>query len=71
MPEAWTGRLVGRMHLAGIKQVDLARELGYSKVYISQILNGKANPPRAEERLEEAFQKLMEKKGVKDDGADS
>lgn len=35
MREKWTGDLVGRMHNAEIKNVDLARELGVGKSYIS------------------------------------
>lgn len=64
MPEVWTGRLIGAMHIAGVKQTELAYELGCSKVYISQILNGRYAPRGAEEKLNEAFRRICERKGV-------
>lgn len=62
MPEAWTGRLVGKMHNAGISRVELAEEMGCKKAYISMILNGQRNPKGARERLEAAFARVLEKR---------
>lgn len=64
MPEEWTGNLIGRMHNAEITYDDLAAELGCKKAYISMILNGRRNPPWAEVRLNEAFDRAKQKKGV-------
>lgn len=62
MPEKWTGRLIGKMHNAGITRVELAEEMGVRKAYISMILNGQRNPQGARERLETAFERVKEKK---------
>ena len=34
MPEAWTGRLIGKMHNNDISYEDVAKKLGYGKPYI-------------------------------------
>ena len=62
MPEAWTGRLIGKMHNAGISRVELAEEMGCKKAYISMILNGQRNPAGARERLEAAFETVKRRK---------
>nr|DAJ43133.1 MAG TPA: antitoxin [Caudoviricetes sp.]DAY58042.1 MAG TPA: antitoxin [Caudoviricetes sp.] len=62
MREKWTGDLVGRMHNAEIKNVDLARELGVGKSYISMILNGEKAPKNAETRLNAAFYAVLNRK---------
>ena len=41
MKEPWTGNVVGRMHVYGIKNDELARRCGYSPQYLSMVLNGK------------------------------
>lgn len=33
MPEAWTGRLIGKMHNNDISYEDVAKKLGYGKSY--------------------------------------
>lgn len=62
MVEKWTGRLVGRMHNERVTYDDLAEELGIKKAYISMILNGKRNPPGIRERIETAFNAVLEKR---------
>ena len=62
MPEAWTGRLIGKMHNAGIKRVEFAEELGYKKAYITMILNGQRTPPGARAKLEAAFEAVKRRK---------
>ena len=44
MPEAWTGRLIGKMHNNDISYEDVAKKLGYGKPYICLILNSKRKP---------------------------
>ncbi len=39
--EAWTGNVVGRMHVYDIKGDELARRCGYTPQYLSMVLNGK------------------------------
>lgn len=58
MPEAWTGELIGRMHNARIRLEDVGKQLGWSKGYVSMVLNGSRNPAHARERLEQAVEEL-------------
>ena len=62
MPEKWTGVLVGKMHNARVTYDDLANELGVGKAYICMILNGQRKPPNAKERLNEAFERVIERR---------
>ena len=58
--EAWTGEIVGLLHINGLTQADLAEEMGVTKEYISMLLNGKKSASGAEERMKAAIQKLKE-----------
>lgn len=58
MPDKWTGDFVARMHLAGVRRCDIAKEAGVTRAYISMILNGKRKPAGAQERLEAALAKV-------------
>lgn len=60
--ERWIGKCVGRMHIYGISQVDLAREMGIRRDYLCKILNGKENPKGARERIEKALEELIKNK---------
>lgn len=62
MPEKWTGRLVGKMHNERVTIEQLATQMGVSKGYVSMILNGQRNPAGAKERLNSAFDEIMEGK---------
>lgn len=62
MPEKWTGNLIGQMHCNNVTLEDLANEMGCTKAYISMILNCRRKPPKARERLEEAFKSVLKKK---------
>ena len=62
MGENWTGDLIGRMHNQRITISDLAAELGVTKAYISMILNGYRRPKDAQQRLESAFDAILERK---------
>ncbi len=66
MPDAWTGRLIGRMHNAGVTYDDLAAECGVGKAYISMILNSKRSPKGAEKRLCEAFENIVSRRKRKE-----
>ena len=61
MPEKWTGRLVGKMHNERITYEQLAKELGYTKTYISMILNGKRSPDGIRRKMEEAVDRLVQR----------
>ena len=58
----WTGHLVGRMHNNGITNIDLANKLGYTKDYISMVLNGKKTPKGARERFEAAVEEIIKER---------
>lgn len=62
MPKKWTGRLVGKMHNERITYDELAAELGVTKPYISMILNGKRNPDGIRKRMEDAVDRLIQRK---------
>ena len=62
MPEAWTGRLVGKMHNARVTQQDLAKELGVSRGYVAMVLNSMRRPANAQKTYEEAFERIKERK---------
>ena len=58
----WTGDLVGKMHNAGITNKDLAGRLGVSPEWVSKVLNGKQAPQGAEQRFNEAFRIIAERR---------
>lgn len=62
MPEKWTGRLVGKMHNEKITFTELAAELGYTKEYVSMILNGKRSPDGIRLRMETAVDEIVKRK---------
>jgi predicted transcriptional regulator len=59
MPNEWTGVLVGKMHNNDISQVALAKHLGVTKVYVSMVLSGARQPKGAQERFEDAVEKII------------
>lgn len=61
-PPAWTGKLIGKMHNAGVTYDEIAEDMGVGKAYICMILNGRRTPPNAEERLYEAFDNALKKR---------
>lgn len=64
MPEKWTGRLIGRMHNERVTYDDLGAEMGVTKAYVSMILNGTRKPEGIKERMEAAFNAVLEKRKV-------
>lgn len=62
MPEKWTGRVVGRMHVEQISTADLAREMGVTRAYVSMLLNCSKKPEGARERVEGALEAIIEKR---------
>lgn len=69
MPEEWTGHLVGKMHNERIAYRDLANELGVTRPYVSMILNGKRSPVGIRRRMEEAVDRLVERRLAEQDSA--
>lgn len=65
MPEAWTGKLIGKMHNNGISYNDLGAKLCITNQYISLILNGVRNPSGMREKMEKAVDELIQEKNGK------
>lgn len=68
MPEEWTGRLVGKMHNERITYEELANELGFTKPYVSMILNGKRSPDGIRRRMEEAVERIIKNRSKTSSG---
>ncbi len=62
MLEAWTGKLVGKMHVHEVTFEEVAAEMGVTRPYVSMLLNGHRKPPDAKERLEKAINAVIAKK---------
>jgi hypothetical protein len=62
MNDKWTGILIGKMHNERVTYQDLADELSVTKSYISMILNGSRKPKGIKQRLEDAFNSVIEKR---------
>lgn len=62
MVEKWTGRLVGRMHNERVTNDELAAEMGVTKSYVSMILHGTRKPAGIKERMEAAFNAVLQKR---------
>ena len=62
MVEKWTGRLIGRMHNERVTYDELAEELGVTKSYVSMILHGTRKPAGIKERMEAAFEAVLQRK---------
>lgn len=61
MPAKWTADLLGEMHLAGVTAKQLAAEVGWNPKYLSVVLNGHKEPKGAEQKLNEALGRLVQK----------
>lgn len=66
MPEKWTGTVVGKMHVNCITYDELAEKLGFTKSYISMILNGARHPAGAKEKFNAALDELIKAKEKED-----
>ena len=59
MPETWTGDIVAALHVNRITQRELAEEMGVTGVYVSTLLNGRASPAGAEEKMRAALDAII------------
>ena len=57
--DKWIANVIGKMHIHGIKQDELANQLGVRRDYLNKILNGKENPKNAQKRIETAVDELI------------
>lgn len=62
MPEKWTGKVVGRMHVEQVSTADLAAEMGVTRAYVSMLLNCSKKPEGARERVEAALEAIIEQR---------
>lgn len=62
MPETWTGNLIGKMHNKDVTYDELAKEMGVTKSYVSMILNGHRRPPDIRNRMEVAFNCIIQRR---------
>ena len=56
----WIGDFVGRMHRHRVTITQIAQEMGFTREYLSMILNGHREPPGIQERLNEALDRVIE-----------
>lgn len=59
MPEKWTGELLMIMHNNKIRRAEVAKKLGISRAYTTQILNGLRRPSHIEEKMREAVDEIL------------
>ena len=62
--EKWIGECVAKMHIHGIRQEELAKEIGIRRDYLSKILNAKEKPKGARERITEALNNLISRRNA-------
>lgn len=65
--ELWISFAVGKMHINKISNIMLARKLGWSCQYVSEILNGKRTPKKAQEKIEKAIDELISERRNQDE----
>lgn len=58
----WTGELVSKMHINGIKKAELAEKLGCTRASVTMILNGTRAPEDARSRYENAVNQIIEER---------
>lgn len=59
MPEKWTGELLMIMHNNKIRRTEVAKKLGISRAYTTQILNGLRRPSHMEEKMRAAVDEIL------------
>lgn len=62
MPKAWTGKMVGRMHIHNIKLKDLAEKFDFSVSFLGMVLHGERNMENAEARINDAINQIIEER---------
>lgn len=57
----WIGDFVGRMHRNRVTITQISQEMGVTREYLSLILNGHREPQGAEQRMNDALDRVIEK----------
>ena len=58
----WIGDFVGRMHRNRVTITQISQEMGVRREYLSMILNGHREPPGIEQRVNDALDRVIDKK---------
>ena len=58
-PEEWTGEIVKKMHLYGIKQGELAKTMGCSREIVCKTLSGKFQMKNGKQRFLQAIDAIL------------
>lgn len=59
--EAWTGEVIGTMHVYNISFMELAEVIGWNDKYLSMVLNGHRTPKKAEQKIKAALAEMISK----------
>lgn len=62
MPEKWTCSVVAKMHQYRITVKELGDEVGWTRSYISMILNGQRTPEGARARITEGLDRCVKRR---------
>lgn len=62
LPEKWTGKLTGDMHVNNVSNRDLANELGVTEQYVSMLMHSKRTTKGAKEKLYAAYHEVLRKR---------
>ena len=60
----WTGDLIGKMHIHGIRKAELAAKLGCTRASVTMIMNGERTPKGVQERYEAAVDAIIAERGA-------
>lgn len=58
--EEWVAVAVGKMHINKIRNIDLAKHMGVTVQYVSEILNSKKSPKGIGDRVLKAIDEIIE-----------
>lgn len=58
----WIGDFVGRMHRHRVTITQISQEMGVTREYLSMILNGHRETPGIDKRMNDALDRIIEKK---------
>ena len=64
MPAQWTGELIGEIHNMGMTIKQFSAEAKLHPKYVSAVLHGKVESPKAEEKLKAALERLKSVRGI-------
>ena len=62
---SWVVELFGKLKQYGIQQNDLAKEMGVSVQWVSDVLNGKREAKNSEAEFNKALKKIIEERTEK------